>query len=90
MMVTCYLLFVYSGEGGPRPKQREPAGDREVLPSATSEPIDAVGAAGTADTVERDRTNPAPADVQFVESYSIVGQATTDTKHFVVGLRGRR
>lgn len=67
------FVSVFSGEGGPRPKQREPAGDREVLPSPTSEHVDAVGTSGTADSVERNWTDSAPADVQFFESDLVTG-----------------
>ena len=67
-----FLLFL-SGEGGLGPKQREPASDREVLPSATSEHVDAVGTSGTADPPERDRADSAPSDVQLFESHPPVG-----------------
>lgn len=80
----------FSGEGGPRPKQREPAGDREVLPSPASEHSDAVGAPGTADSVKRDRSDSAPADVQLFESHPAVDQAEATTEPSNGRLRGRR
>lgn len=79
------VLFAFSGEGGAGPERRQSAGNREVLSITTSEYPDAVGTARTADPVERNRPDSAPADVQLTESY-FAGETTANS---ALGLRGR-
>lgn len=79
------FLSAFSGQGGAGSERRQSAGNREMLSTTASEYLDAVGAPGTADSVERNRPYTTPADVQLPESH-FAGETTANP---ALGLRGR-